>query len=301
MTTKRGISLLAVAFLGLAAAVLAVPAHAVGTPAGTDITNQATVDYQDANGNALQALSNIVTTTVSQVAAVDVSPDNTSDADPGDVVYYAHVVTNNGNGDDTFDMTAVSSNGWTVQIYHDVNGNGLYDAGTDVLLTDTDTDGVPDTGALAHDTTYDLLVAVTVPTGAADGTVDTTTVTGTSSFDTNVSDTATDTTTIQAPALSVVKSVSPLGDQPPLTVLTYTVVITNNGTGQAGSIVLTDPIPANTTYQAGTITLNGTGKTDAAGDDEADYNVTNPGEVTVNVGSLAASASATITFQVQID
>ena len=299
--TKRGISLLAASAVGLAALLLAAPAHAIGTPAGTVISNQATVDYEDVNGNPLQALSNVVTTTVSQVAAVDVSPDNATSADPGDVVYYAHVVTNNGNGDDTIDMTAVSSNGWTVQIYYDVNGNGLYDAGTDLLLTDTDADGVPDTGVLAHDTTYDLLVAVTVPTGAADGTVDTTTVTGTSSFDVNVFDTATDTTTIQAPALTVVKSVAPLGDQPPLTILTYTVVITNGGTGQANGIVLTDPIPTNTTYQAGTITLDGAGKTDAAGDDEADYNVTNPGEITVNVGSLAAGASATVTFQVQID
>ena len=145
----RGNSFLAAAVLGLAALVLAVPAHAVGTPAGTDITNQATVDYEDVNGNPLQALSNVVTTTVSQVAAVDVSPDNATSADPGDVVYYAHVVTNNGNGDDTIDMTAVSSNGWTVQVYHDVNGNGLYDAGTDLLLTDTDADGVPEEGTVS--------------------------------------------------------------------------------------------------------------------------------------------------------
>jgi len=53
----------AVAVLTLLAAVPG--AFAVGTPAGTVISNQATVRYTDSNGNPLTALSNIVTTTVS--------------------------------------------------------------------------------------------------------------------------------------------------------------------------------------------------------------------------------------------
>jgi uncharacterized repeat protein (TIGR01451 family) len=85
-------------------------------------------------------------------------------------------------------------------------------------------------------------------------------------------------------------------------VLTYTVVVTNNGTGAANNVVLTDPIPANTTYQAGTITYNAAARTDGGGDDNADYNATNPGQVTVDIGSLAAAGgTATVTFQVRID
>ncbi len=295
-TPKLRIAALAAAMVFAAAPLV----FAAGTPAGTNITNQASVSYTDTNGNPLSALSNIVTTVVAQVASVTVAPDNAANAVPGTTVYYAHQVTNGGNGNDTINMTAVSSNGWVTALYFDNNGDGAFDAG-DTLMTDTDGDTVVDTGSMAADAIVDILAAVTVPAGTADGTTDTMTVTGTSAFDNTVSDSATDTTTIQAPDLAAVKSVAPVGPQIPGTTLTYTVVVTNNGTSDANSVVLTDAIPANTTYVAGSITLGGVGKTDAGGDDEADYNVTNAGAVTVNVGTLAPTASATVTFQVTIN
>lgn len=283
----------AVAALALVAGATTGLALAAGTPAGTVISNQATVRFTDVNGNPLTQLSNVVTTTVSQVAAVTVVPDNTSNADPGDVVLYAHTVTNNGNDDDTFDLTATSSEGWTVVIYADAGTIGVYEPGTDLPITGT--------GVLTADQVFPILVRVTVPAGTANATVDTTTVTATSQFNTGVSDSATDTTTIDAPALAVVKSVSPSGNQPPNTVLTYTIAITNSGTGAANSVVMRDPIPANTVYVSPSIVQDGTPKGDGTADgDNADYNVTNPGEVTVNVGTLAPGASTTISFQVRI-
>lgn len=293
-----------VALLGVAALALGTGAAlALGTTAGTVISNQATVDYEDANGNALQELSNVVQTTVAQVAAVDVAPDNSSSATPGDVIYYAHVVTNNGNGADTIDLTAASSLGWAVQVYADVDNDGLYNGAVDTLLADSDGDTVPDTGSLAENGTFRILIEVTVPGNAADGASDTTTVTGTSTFDTLVSESALDTTTIQAPTLSVVKSVSPTGDQPPGTTLTYTVVITNNGNADAQNVVLTDPAPASTTYSPGTITVGGASRTDTNGDaDGVDFGFTTANAVTVQVGTLAAGGgSVTVTFDVVID
>lgn len=301
---RRSRNKLGPVLIGAASLVLATGlAVALGTTAGTVISNQATVDYEDANGNALQQLSNVVQTTVAQVAAVDVAPDNSSSATPGDVIYYAHVVTNNGNGSDTIDLTASSSLGWGVQIYADVDNDGLYNGAVDTLLTDSDADGVPDTGSLAENGTFRILIELTVPGSAADGSSDTTTVTGTSTFDTLVSESAVDTTTIQAPALSVVKSVSPAGDQPPGTTLTYTVVITNNGTADAQNVVLTDPAPTNTTYTPGTITVGGASRTDTNGDaDGADFGFTTANAVTVTVGTLASGGgSVTITFDVVID
>jgi uncharacterized repeat protein (TIGR01451 family) len=284
-----------------ALALAAIPsAFAVGTPAGTVISNQATVTYTDTNGNPLSALSNVVSTTVSQVASVTVAPDNASSAAPGDVVTYAHQVTNGGNGPDTLEITAASSNGWATALFMDNNGDGLLDAG-DTPLADSDGDGAADAGLMAADAVVNILAQVTVPAGAASGMVDVMTVTATSSFDPAVSDSAADTTTVLAPSLSVVKSVAPLGAQPPGAVLTYTMVVTNGGNADASAVVLTDPVPANTTFFAGSITLNGAGQTDAGGDDAGDHNATTPGAVTVSVGLLAPGASATITFQVTIN
>ena len=142
---------------------------------------------------------------------------------------------------------------------------------------------------MAADATMEVLVCVSVPAGAADGTVDTTDIDIASACDSTQTDSATDTTTIDAPDLSVVKSVAPLGDQPPGATLTYTVVITNNGSADALNIVLTDPIPANTTYVGG-----------SASTTQGTINDADP--ITATIGTLAASGgAATVTFQVTID
>ena len=296
------------AVLALAMTVLAVPSWAVGTRAGTNITNTARVDFRDVNGNALFQLSNTVSTTVSQVASVIVDPNNGPiTMNPGDVYYFPHIVTNAGNFDDYINLTAVSAGGWPVAIYRDVNGDGVYQPGLDIPLLDSpgDADAIPDSGLLSDSgvgSSMRILVAVTVPAGTADGTGDVTTVTGTSVFDPTKLDTATDTINVTSPNVAVVKSVAPVGPQPPGTVLTYTIVVTNNGTAAANTVVLTDPIPANTTYQAGTITYNAAARTDGADGDNADYNVTNLGQITATIGALAASGgTATVTFQVKIN
>lgn len=304
MSRLQSVSL-RVAVLACAGIVLATPTWAIGTRATTAITNTARVDFTDANGNALFQNSNTVTTIVSQVVGVDLDPNNGPvTLAPGDTYYFAHTVTNTGNFDDHVNLTAVSAGGWPTVIYNDTNNNGTYEAGTDTLLTDSpgDPDGLPDSGFLVNDGFMHILVAVTVPAGTADGAGDVTTVTGVSGFNNAATDSVTDTINITAPNVSVVKSVAPVGNQPPGTVLTYTMVVTNNGTGPANAVVLTDPIPTNTTYQAGTITYNAATRTDGADADNADHNITNPGEITVSIGVLAAGGgTATVTFQVVID
>ncbi|HEX4822851.1 MAG TPA: hypothetical protein VFV19_00915 [Candidatus Polarisedimenticolaceae bacterium] len=303
--TVRSSIVLRLTVLAFAGAVLATPSWAIGTRATTAITNQAHVTFQDTNGNPLSQNSNTVTTIVSQVGGVDVAPNNGPiTLAPGTTHYFPHTVTNTGNYDDYANLTAVSAGAWPVAIYRDVNNNGTYEAGTDVLLTDSpgDPDSIPDSGLLANDGLMHILIAVTVPAGTPDGTGDVTTTTGVSVFDGTKNDTATDTINVTSPNVSVVKSVAPVGNQPPGTVLTYTVVVTNNGTSAASNVILTDPIPANTTYNAGTITYNAAARTDGADADNADYNVTNAGQITVNVGTLAASGgTATVTFRVHIN
>jgi uncharacterized repeat protein (TIGR01451 family) len=290
-----------IAAVAAALIVMSMPVIlAVGTPAGTSITNQANVTYTDINGNPLSVASNVVSTIVSQVASVTVAPDAAASANPGDTVFYGHQVTNGGNGSDTINLTAVSGNGWATVLYADNNGDGAFDAG-DTPLVDTDGDLVPDIGLLAADAVVNILAAVTVPPGTISGAVDAMVVTGTSAVNGAISDIATDTTTVQAPDVSVVKSVVPAGPQVPGATLTYTVVVTNNGTGDANGVQLVDSIPANTTYVGASITFNAAGMSDAADADAADHNITNAGAITVNVGTLTPTATATITFQVTIN
>ena len=300
ITLGVALTLLIVAF--------AADSFAAGTPAGTVISNTATADYEDANANALQSVSNTVTTTVSQVAAVDISPPaNSSNADPGDTICYLHSVTNNGNDSDLIDIATTSSQGFTVNVYQDVNLNGTYEAGTDTLLTDNggsadvDTGSLPDSVSSPGGNSMEILVCVDVPAGTADGTVDATDVDITSDNDNGQTDSATDTTTVQSPDLGVVKSVLPAGNQSPGTTLTYSIVVTNNGAVNALNIVLTDPVPTNTTFVGSSITQDAAARTDASDGDNADHNISNPGEVTVAIGTLASGASTTITFQVTID
>lgn len=125
-------------------------------------------------------------------------------------------------------------------------------------------------------------------------------------------------------ALTVIKSQSVISDpfnagvNPkaiPGAVIEYCVDVNNTGATQADSIVITDAIPANTTYQAGTIRVGaagaGTSCTSGSGtaeDDDAagvgdggDFNVTTAGAVTVRGGNIAAAARYKALFRVTVN
>jgi uncharacterized repeat protein (TIGR01451 family) len=101
----------------------------------------------------------------------------------------------------------------------------------------------------------------------------------------------------------------------PGAVIEYCVDINNTGATQADAIVMTDAIPANTTYQPGTIRVDvagvgtactsGTGTAeddDAAGvGDAGDFNVTTAGAVTVRGGNVAAGARYKALFRVTVN
>ena len=96
------------------------------------------------------------------------------------------------------------------------------------------------------------------------------------------------------------------GDQ-----IQYTVDVINNGNDPATDVVLTDPIPASTTYVPGSLQIlsgaNAGAKTDAAGDDQGEVVA---GIVTVrlgagadatNGGTLGIGATTSIRFRVSVD
>jgi hypothetical protein len=89
-------------------------------------------------------------------------------------------------------------------------------------------------------------------------------------------------------------------------VLTYALKLTvspESGTGATttttvNSIVITDPIPANTTYVAGSITLDGVALTDAQDSDQGKYTGTG---IEVDLGNVTAPSTHTIGLKVKIN
>lgn len=293
------------------------------------------VDQTTITATATFVVDDVVDVTVTNTAGANVVPGSTNR-----VLAFTLTNTGNRTHGYSLTTSADAGNTVTmtnIRIYRDVNSNGTFESGTDTLYTagtniaDVAADAtinlliVADTPASAANGNAATLnlIATTLNQGTTTATTedsgadnkDTVQVVfgdGTGSDDADEDGKHSDggTYTVASATLSVTKTSAVISDpfnggtnpkRIPGAVVRYTVSISNTGSADATSVVATDPIPANTTYQPGTITFNTASRTDAADADNADYNVTNAGEVTVNVGTLVATTgTATITFDVAI-
>lgn len=318
-------------------------AGAAGTPAGTPITNQATATY-NTGGPPITKQSPPVTTIVAEVLDVDVTWQDVSNVsvNPGNTAQVLTFrVTNNGNGNDEYTLTPVSSSPPLVgddfdpvltaagNVFFDTNTNGVYDAGTDAEYIPGTNDPV-----LAADAWITVFVLNDIPGGVVQTDLGDSRLTATSNTLVTGSESPGDiiagagesgtdavvgasggrdnvigTYEVFNVIVDVIKSASVLdqyGTAEPIpgAVITYTIEVDVTGIGNVDDVVITDLIPAETTYNTGTLTLNSSGLTDGADSptDEGDVGDTTPGTVTVGLGTLsAASATQIITFKVTID
>jgi hypothetical protein len=207
-----------------------------------------------------------------QVPGVTFTPDLALQAAEGQSIYAAHTLTNTGNGPDEFDFSSIISGDYTpvVNYYHDVDNNGLFTA-PDLLLTDTDGDGAPNTSTLGPGVAISVLIEYQIPIGLSAGDVATVQTTAASDLEPLSNDSVTDTIEIFVPPeLLVMKSVTTIEDPISLTVnpkaipganVLYTARITNQGAGtvDADSLVITDPIPNDSCLQVVDIGAPGSG------------------------------------------
>jgi uncharacterized repeat protein (TIGR01451 family) len=157
------------------------------TPAGTQIRNRSSATYEDLGGSTYTATSNEVITVVLPVYGVSVLPDDsgetppvtpamTQNAIPGLTVYFRYDLTNTGNDNDSFSLVPLLDGLSTtlalaladIDVYHDLNGNGIIDAGEPVISVG----GAPGIlGPIASGATESIIVTYTVPVGATAGEV----------------------------------------------------------------------------------------------------------------------------------
>jgi len=263
----------------------------VGTPAGTIIENTATATFKDINGNPLPPISSSVKIIIAQVCGLDVSPPTGSKSGlAGSSVYYSAIITNTGNGDDTFDLATTSSNGYTSRIYFDSNGDGV------LQDSERNAGSIIRTPQLPADGIYRIIITDDIPQGTEDGRTDAVTLSAKSRTGT-CTDSGTYTTTVSASVLTLNKTVditNPLPDD----IITYTITYFSTGTAIVKDLIITDPIPQKTTYVAGSITLNGVAQTDAIGDDKGSLTGSS---ITVNVGDVTSGKTGSVTFKVKIN
>ncbi|HEY5885697.1 MAG TPA: hypothetical protein VIT88_13475 [Pyrinomonadaceae bacterium] len=147
-----------------------VPALVVAqnTTGGTIISNQASASYQDDAATSYSTVSNIVTVTVANVSGLAITPDGTSISNvvPGQTgVQFPFTVTNTSNFAAKIRFLASGAsiqvtNGSVTAAFVDINGNGVYNAGTDL---DVFGNGSPvDTAAINKDASVSVIVIVTV-------------------------------------------------------------------------------------------------------------------------------------------
>ena len=307
----------------------ALPAHAAGTLAGTIINNSATATYDLPTGGQDSVTSNIVSLTVDELLDVSVASTDggdvaTAPAATNQVLTFR--VTNAGNGNESFVLTARDNVGGddfnpsATLIVIDSNDNGVYDPGIDTVYV-----AGANNPLLAPDASVLIFVLSSIPAGATDGQrgrVDLVAVAATGSGvpgttfagqgqgggDAVVGATGADAEddgfyAVSAASVAFVKSavvVDPFGGttRVPGSIITYRLVASVSGSGSLANLRIADPIPADTSFRAGSITLEGAPVSDAADADAGEY--TGSG-IAVRLGTVAAGAARTVTFQVAID
>jgi uncharacterized repeat protein (TIGR01451 family) len=142
------------------------------------LTNTATLSYNDGSGTTVNGSSNGFNFTVRQSAAVSITDtgvaandndgsingiDTITAATQGSIVTFTDVLTNNGNGVDSFDITIPSNTFPSGTVFTFYKSDGV------TPLVDTNGNSIPDTGPLAAATSYTVIVKAALPSGASGG------------------------------------------------------------------------------------------------------------------------------------
>ncbi|HEY3487267.1 MAG TPA: hypothetical protein VGL10_04320 [Gammaproteobacteria bacterium] len=318
---------------------------AAGTAASTTISNTATVNY-DVGGVPASASDTVafVVDEVLDISLVWQDAANVAVASPDTAQVLTFLLTNLGNGSEQFLLnvnTALGGDDFdpvpaSAEIWIDTDGNGVLSTILDTLYTGAN--GPILDGADAANDAINIFVLADIPAGRSNSDLANVQLTATSvavntagevgnpgaeisgAGDGGVNahvglsggeDAANGTYEVSSAGVSINKSVSVVGGGAPIpgAILRYTLTVTLSGGANIDNLVITDPVPTDTTYIADSIVLNAAAQTDAAdapGTDYSDFNSSNADSITVDLSqggtlSIAPPLSFTITFDTRIN
>lgn len=239
-------------------AVLAPSLSWALTAANTMIRNQASATFKDETGTVYNVTSNVVETLVQQVAGLDLVQSQSKLGSAGNTVEFPHVVTNTGNGDDTFSLIAAEVAGdnydfTSITFYADANQDGQADNLTSPLTV---------TPLLKAGESFAFIAIVAVPSGVSDGNQGKFTVTAASTFTASSTVMNTDTVKITSNAiLDVTKSLSASMGEAGSGNYTVTLHYQNKTFVSATNVTLIDALPTGMDYVAGSARWSESGAT----------------------------------------
>lgn len=316
----------AVTALGLAALLAPFSAAlAGGVPAGTSIDSNAVAQFS-AGSAAEEITSNTVSVVVNEVLDVAIAAQDGGAVEGAGTATLTLAVTNTGNGPEAFTLTAnpnIAGNDFNAAIDTlavDSNGNGIYDAGIDIEVTNGGTSAV-----VEADGSLTVFVIASIPGSAGDGETSQIELRAEAATGAGVAGTVYDSEGVggsdavvgtsgaasAANAAVIARSTRVTlqktaqvadqfgGVQPiPGATITYNIEVNVAGTAPVDDLIVTDAIPVGTTYVAGSIALDAASQTDAADADAAQGSATG---ISLNFGTVAAGTRHLISFQTTIN
>ncbi|BCU64221.1 hypothetical protein F941_02178 [Acinetobacter bouvetii DSM 14964 = CIP 107468] len=289
---------------------------ATSTPlAGQNISNVATATYTDNTNTERVVTSNVVKTLVAQVGSFTLVQSNERQTAANSSVSFPHILTNTGNGTDSFTLNITNDAGtfdWaSYNVYIDRNQDGIADDGAAALTSTTAIE-------LAAGESIGLVVVAKTPLAATAGQNDSLILTATAKttalYDAGKNTASnTDKATIITGAVIEIKkeaSVSTIGANG---YITYTLTFQNKGTAAATSdVIIYDVLPSNVTFDTSTVPdaklvayYNGSSTALNPGNADADgfYFKTRSDAkeaFTFNAGKLAAGSTGKLSFTVKV-
>lgn len=271
---------------------------------GSQITNIASGDFADEQGNVQIVDSNPVSLTIQKVLALELNQDQQQIGNIGAKLNFPHLLTNSGNSadeyqlsltqatDDNFDLTDVA-------VYADRDQNGLPDDNVNLLAGGT--------VKLEAGRSLALVVAGSIPVTVTPGQQARFILRATSNENNALIKTVNDTATVVDDAVLQVTKAQSISAGIGNTEITYTLTYTNTGTA-AGKLLVKDTLNSALQYKAGSaLWSNGSGAlTDANDGNETgannglNYRVLSGNQIEFEIASIPALTTGSVSFKVQV-